>query len=149
MMEVILLKDVKGQGKKGEVIRVSDGYARNFLLPKGYAVMATEQGKKRISQQNAMMLRKRQTEEAKAREQAERIASLKVELKVKAGENGKLFGSVTAKDIAEGLKDQYGITVDKKKIVLPEPIKNTGEFKVEVKVYPEISTMLEVIIGQE
>ena len=113
-MEVILLKDVKGQGKKGEVIRVSDGYARNFLLPKGYAVMATEQGKKRISQQNAMMLRKRQTEEAKAREQAERIASLKVELKVKAGENGKLFGSVTAKDIAEGLKDQYGITVDKK-----------------------------------
>ncbi|MGI6702595.1 MAG: 50S ribosomal protein L9 [Clostridia bacterium] len=148
-MEVILLKDVKGQGKKGEVIRVSDGYARNFLLPKGYAVMATEQGKKRISQQNAMMLRKRQTEEAKAREQAERIASLKVELKVKAGENGKLFGSVTAKDIAEGLKDQYGITVDKKKIVLPEPIKNTGEFKVEVKVYPEISTMLEVIIGQE
>jgi large subunit ribosomal protein L9 len=149
VMEVILLKDVKGQGKKGEVIRVSDGYARNFLLPKGYAVMATEQGKKRISQQNAMMLRKRQTEEAKAREQAERIASLKVELKVKAGENGKLFGSVTAKDIAEGLKDQYGITVDKKKIVLPEPIKNTGEFKVEVKVYPEISTMLEVIIGQE
>lgn len=149
MMEVILLKDVKGQGKKGEVIKVSNGYARNFLLPKGYAVMATEKGKKNISEQNAMMRKKRQTEEAMAKERAEKISSLKVELMVKAGENGKLFGSVTGKDIAEGLKAQHGIKVDKKKVVLPEPIKNTGEFKVEIKVYPEISAMLEVIIAQE
>jgi large subunit ribosomal protein L9 len=149
MMEVILLKDVKGQGKKGEVIKVSNGYARNFLLPKGYAVMATEKGKKKISEQNAMMRKKMQTEEAMAKERAEKISSLKVELMVKAGENGKLFGSVTGKDIAEGLKAQHGIKVDKKKVVLPEPIKNTGEFKVEIKVYPEISAMLEVIIAQE
>ncbi|MDD2572907.1 MAG: 50S ribosomal protein L9 [Bacillota bacterium] len=148
-MEVILLKDVKGQGKKGEVIKVSNGYARNFLLPKGYAVMATEKGKKKISEQNAMMRKKMQTEEAMAKERAEKISSLKVELMVKAGENGKLFGSVTGKDIAEGLKAQHGIKVDKKKVVLPEPIKNTGEFKVEIKVYPEISAMLEVIIAQE
>ena len=148
-MEVILLKDVKGQGKKGEVVKVSDGYARNFLLPKGYAVQATEQGKKRLHEQNAMMQRKRQTEEENAKKQAEKISAVAVDLKVKAGENGKLFGSVTGKDISEALEKQHGIKVDKKKIVLPEPIKNIGEYQVEIKVYPEISAQLKVIIKQQ
>lgn len=148
-MEVILLKDVKGQGKKGEVVKVSDGYARNFLLPKGYAVQATEQGKMKLREQNAIMQRKRQTEEERAKKQAEKISTVTVEFQVKAGENGKLFGSVTGKDISEALEKQHGIVVDKKKIVLPEPIKNIGEFQVEIKVYPEISAKLKVIIKQQ
>ena len=148
-MEIILLKDVKGQGKKGEVIRVSDGYARNFLLPKGFAMQATEGGKKRIREQNAQLQKKLQSEAEKAERLAERISQAGVRLKMKAGEKGKLFGSVTGKDIAEALKKQYGITVDKKKIVLPEPIKNTGEFLVEIKVYTEISAKLGVEIIAE
>ncbi|MGI6697790.1 MAG: 50S ribosomal protein L9 [Clostridiales bacterium] len=148
-MEVILLKDVKGQGKKGEVVKVSDGYARNFLIPKGYAVEATEQGKKRLREQNAIMQRKRQTEEENAKKRAEKISASSVEFEVKAGENGKLFGSITAKDISEALEKQHGIKVDKKKIVLPEPIKNIGEYKVEIKVYPEISAQLGVVIKQQ
>jgi large subunit ribosomal protein L9 len=148
-MEVILLKDVKGQGKKGEVIRVSDGYARNFLLPKGFAMQATEGGKKRIREQNAQLQKKLQSEAEKAERLAERISQAGVRLKMKAGEKGKLFGSVTGKDIAEALKKQHGITVDKKKIVLPEPIKNTGEFLVEIKVYTEISAKLGVEIIAE
>ena len=148
-MEIILLKDVKGQGKKGEVIRVSDGYARNFLLPKGFAMQATEGGKKRIREQNAQLQKKLQSEAEKAERLAERISQAGVRLKMKAGEKGKLFGSVTGKDIAEALKKQHGITVDKKKIVLPEPIKNTGEFLVEIKVYTEISAKLGVEIIAE
>lgn len=148
-MEVILLKDVKGQGKKGQVIKVSDGYARNFLLPKSLAVQATEGGKKKVREQNARLQRKLQNETERAKKMAQKISEVKVELKVKAGENGKLFGSVTGKDISEGLKKQHGITVDKKKIVLPEPIKNVGEFKVDVKVYTEIIAELNVIITAE
>ena len=148
-MEVILLKDVKGQGKKGEVVKVSDGYARNFLIPKGYAVEATEQGKKRLREQNAIMQRKRQTEEENAKKRAEKISASSVEFEVKAGENGKLFGSITAKDISEALEKQHGIKVDKKKIVLPEPIKNIGEYQVEIKVYPENSAQLKVFVKQQ
>jgi large subunit ribosomal protein L9 len=148
-MEVILLKDVKGQGKKGDVVKVSDGYARNFLLPKGYAVQATEQGKKKLREQNAIMQRKRQAEEENAKTQAEKISTAAVEFEVKAGENGKLFGSITGKDISEALEKQHGIKVDKKKIALPEPIKNIGEYQVEIKVYPEISAQLKVIIKQQ
>lgn len=148
-MEVILLKDLAGKGKEGEIIRVSDGYARNYLLPRGYAVQATEKGKKKAKEQKDIMYRKKQAEEAMAKEKAEKISSLKVELKVKAGEKGKLFGSVTTKDIAAALKDQHDINIDRKKIVLPEPLKSIGEFKVEIKVYPEISALLEVIIMRE
>ncbi len=148
-MEVILLKDVKGQGKKGDVVKVSDGYARNFLLPKGYAVQATEQGKKKLREQNAIMQRKRQAEEENAKKQAERISTVAVEFEVKAGKNGKLFGSITGKDISEALEKQHGIKADKKKIALPEPIKNIGEYQVEIKVYPEISAQLKVIIKQQ
>jgi large subunit ribosomal protein L9 len=148
-MEVILLRDVKGQGKEGEVIKVSDGYARNFLLPKGYAILATEGGKKKIKEQTARLLQKRQSEKEKATRLARRISDVKVELKVKAGENGKLFGSVTGKDIAEALEKQHKITVDKKKIVMPEPIKNIGDFEVEIKIYPEVTARLTVGISAE
>ncbi len=148
-MEIILLKDVKGQGKKGDVIKVSPGYARNFLMPRGYAMPATEKDKRKLKEQNAAIHRKEQAERARAKKEAEKISDLKVELKVKAGERGKLFGSVTAKDIAAGLEEQHGIKVNRKKIVLSEPLKNIGEFKIEIKVYPEISALLEVILVQE
>lgn len=148
-MEVILLKDVKGQGKKGDIIKVSDGYARNFLIPRGIAIEATEGSKKKLKEEKAARERKRQQELKEARKLSERISSLKVALRVKAGEKGKLFGSVTAKDIAEALEKQHGIKIDKKKIVLDEPIKNTGEFEVEVKVYREISAGLKVEIKAE
>lgn len=148
-MEIILLKDVKGQGKKGDVIRVKAGYARNFLMPKGYAMPATAKDKRMLKEQDAIRQRKEQAEAAEAKKEAERISSLKVELKVKAGETGKLFGSVTGKDIAAALEAQHGIKIDRKKIVLPEPLKNIGKFKIEIKIYPEISALLEVIIVQE
>lgn len=148
-MEVILLKDVKGQGKKGDIIKVSDGYARNFLIPRGIAIEATEGSKKKLKEEKAARERKRQQELKEARKLSDRISSLKVALRVKAGEKGKLFGSVTAKDIAEALEKQHGIKIDKKKIVLDEPIKNTGEFEVEVKVYREISAGLKVEIKAE
>ncbi len=148
-MEIILLKDVKGQGKKGDVIRVKAGYARNFLMPKGYAMPATTKDKRMLKEQDAIRQRKEQAEAAEAKKEAERISSLKVELKVKAGETGKLFGSVTGKDIAAALEAQHGIKIDRKKIVLPEPLKNIGKFKIEIKIYPEISALLEVIIVQE
>jgi large subunit ribosomal protein L9 len=95
------------------------------------------------------MQRKRQAEEENAKKQAEKISASSVKFEVKAGENGKLFGSITGKDISEALEKQHGIKVDKKKIVLPEPIKNIGEYQVEIKVYPEISAKLKVIIKQQ
>lgn len=149
MMEVILIKDVKGQGKKGDIIKVSDGYARNFLLPKGYAIEATEGSKKKLKQEKALQQRKKQQEIEKAQKLSDKISRMEVVLKVKAGENGKLFGSVTGKDIADALAKQHGIQIDKKKIVLENPIKNIGEFKVEIKVYPEISAELKVAIKEE
>lgn len=148
-MEVILVKDVKGQGKKGDVVKVSDGYARNFLLPKGYAIEATEGSKRKLKEEKTQLQKKQQQEKDKAKKLADKISALEVNLKVKAGDNGKLFGSVTGKDIAEALKKQHGIEADKKRIALDEPIKNTGEFIVEVKVYPEVSAQLKVVIKEE
>lgn len=148
-MEVILIKDVKGQGKAGDIVKVSDGYARNFLLPRGYAIEATEGSKKRLKDEKAGMMKKKEIETAKARGLAERVSSLEVVLRVKAGENGKLFGSITAKDIAEALNQTHGISVDKKKVVLDEPIKNIGQSLIEIKIYPGISAKLKVTVTEE
>lgn len=148
-MEVILLKDVKGQGKKGDIVKVSNGYARNFLIPKGLAVEATEGGKKKVEEIKAAQKRKEQQQRNKAKKLCEKLSGLKVILKVKAGEKGKLFGSITGKDIAEGLEKQHGIKIDKKKIILDEPIKNIGVYKVPIKIYPEISAELEVETKEE
>jgi len=144
-----LLKDVKGQGKKGDIVKVSNGYARNFLIPGGLAVKATETGKRKVKEQNDAQKRKEIQQRSKAEKLRDKLSSLKVVLKVKAGEKGKLFGSVTGKDIAGALEKQHGIKIDKKKIVLNESIKNIGIFKVEIKVYPEISAELEVEIEGE
>lgn len=145
-MIVILNKDIKGTGKAGDVVKVSDGYARNMLIPKGWATEATEGNVRSLEKQKALAAEKKAEEKAAAQAQAEKIKELSVTIKTKAGDGGKIFGSITSKDIAEALKDQHKITVDKKKIQLANPVKMTGEMEVAIKLYPEVSTTLKVII---
>ncbi len=148
-MIVILNRDVKGTGKAGDVVKVSDGYARNMLLPRGYAVEATEGNIRSLEKQKAIAEEKRAEEKAAAKELAEKIGGLGVKIATKAGEGGKIFGSITSKDIADALKAQHNITVDKKKILLDGPIKQTGELTVEIKLYTEITAKLAVNIVAE
>ena len=148
-MIVILNRDVKGTGKAGDVVKVSDGYARNMLLPKGYATEATDGNIRNLEKQKAIAAEKKAEEKAAAQELGEKIAKLAVEIKTKAGKGGKIFGSITSKDIADALKEQHNITVDKKKIQLDGTIKQTGEVTVEIKLYPEVSTKLKVNIEAE
>lgn len=145
-MKVILKADVKGLGKKGDIVNASDGYARNFLFPKGVAAEATEGNLRAQEAFKAKEAKKKAEEAESARELAKKISSLSIELGVKTGENGKLFGSITSKDIAEELKKQHGIDIDKKKFVLDEAIKTAGQYSIEVKVYPEITAKLKVTI---
>ncbi len=148
-MIVILNRDVKGTGKAGEVVKVSDGYARNMLLPKGYATEATEGNIRSLEKQKAIAAEKKAEEKAAAQALAEKLQGVTVKIPAKAGENGKVFGSITSKDIAEKLQEQYKITVDKKKIQLDGPIKQTGSVTVDVKLYPEVSGKLNVEITAE
>ncbi len=148
-MIVILNRDVKGTGKAGEVVKVSDGYARNLLLPKGYATEATEGNIRSLEKQKAIAAEKKAEEKAAAQALAEKLRGVTVKIQAKAGENGKVFGSITSKDIAERLQEQYKITVDKKKIQLDGPIKQTGSVTVDVKLYPEVSGKLNVEITAE
>ncbi len=148
-MIVILNRDVKGTGKAGEVVKVSDGYARNLLLPKGYATEATEGNIRSLEKQKAIAAEKKAEEKAAAQALAEKLRGVTVKIQAKAGENGKVFGSITSKDIAERLQEQYKITVDKKKIQLDGPIKQTGNVTVDVKLYPEVSGKLNVEITAE
>jgi len=146
-MIVILLKDLKGTGKAGDVVKVSDGYARNLLIPKGVAREATEGNVRSLEKQKALAAQKEEENRSKAMEAAERINTLTVQIVTKGGEGGRLFGSITSKDIADALKEQHQIEVDKKKIVLDSPIKVAGETDVLVKVYPEISGKLHVVVS--
>ncbi len=148
-MIVILNKDVKGTGKAGDVVKVSDGYARNMLIPKGLATEATQGNIRHLEKQKAIAAEKKAEEKAAAKEQAEKIGNLTVTIKTKAGDGGKIFGSITSKDIAEGLKSQHGIEVDKKKIQLSSPIKQTGEMSVDIKLYSEVSAELKVKVEAE
>lgn len=137
-MKVILTQDVKAQGKKGDLINVSDGYANNFLIKKGLAVVATNQAINELEGKKDAEQFKRNQEELKAKNIADRLKDIKISLKAKAGAEGKLFGSITSKDIADALKSQYNITVDKRKIDLPEGIKNCGIREVNVTLYPKV-----------
>ena len=143
-MIVILNRDVKGTGKAGDVVKVSDGYARNMLLPRGYATEATEGNIRSLEKQKAVLAEKKAAEKQAAQELAEKINATEVVIKTKAGENGKIFGSITSKDIADALKEQKKITVDKKKIQLDNPIKGIGEMTVNIKLYPEVTAKLKV-----
>lgn len=147
-MKVILLQDVKGQGKKGEVVDVNEGYARNFLIKKGLAEIAT------ASKLNDISMKKsaadfHKAEEVKAtRELAKTISGKTFTVKIKAGQNGKVFGSVTAANIADALS-AAGYSVDKKKIVVPNPIKNTGTYEIELKLLEGISAKIKVLVEAE
>jgi large subunit ribosomal protein L9 len=148
-MKVILLKDVKGLGKAGSVVNASDGHARNYLIPRGLAKEATEGGLKSLELQKAAEEKRKREELAKAKALADKISSLTVKLKGKAGEGGKLFGSITSKDVAEAMEKQHNIKIDKRKIQMDSPIKELGVSTVEVKVYPEVSAKLKVEVAAE
>ncbi len=145
-MKVIFLQDVKGQGKKGEIKEVSDGYARNFLLARKLAVEANNSNLNDIrGKKEADAFHKGQElEQAKALK--EKLDGMRVKLIAKAGENGKLFGSITNKDVAEALKMQQHVVIDKKKFHMPEGIKQVGATKVEVRIYPEVVATLTVVV---
>ena len=143
-MKVIFLQDVKGSGKKGEVKNVADGYARNMLLPKGYAVEATAQNMSKLQGQQSSAQHKIDLEIQAAKEAAAKINGKKVSIKAKAGSNGKLFGSVTAGNVADAISEQLEVKVDKKKIVLSADIKNFGSYTAVVKLYNGISETIDV-----
>jgi len=148
-MKVILKQDVKGLGKKDEMCEVSDGYARNYLLPRGLAVEANAAAINEMNIKKEAEKARKGKELAKARELAAKIGTLTVVIKAKAGENGKLFGSITSKEIADKLKSEYNIEVDKRKIQLQDALKSLGTFELDVKLYPEVSAKLKVKIEQE
>lgn len=147
-MKVILLKDVKSVGKKGDIINASDGYARNYLIPKGIAQEATDSNVHILNNKKETERRQKLAEIEAAQKLAESLKGKEISISVKTGENGKLFGSITGKDIAEELNKKYKVKVDKKKIIL-DNIKQIGTYDVEVKLYPEISTKIKVIIAEK
>ena len=142
-MKVILTQDVKSQGKKGELINVSEGYARNFLFPKKLAVEANAQAMNELKNREASIQFKHDTDLANAKQTAEKLNGFTVTI-VSGGNEGRLYGSVTSKEIAEQLKAQQGIEIDKRKIVMPDPIKTYGTYKYDVKLFPEVVGKLTV-----
>ncbi|MDD6483213.1 MAG: 50S ribosomal protein L9 [Clostridiales bacterium] len=147
-MQVILTQDVKGQGKKGQMVKVSDGYARNYLLPKGLAKEATKSNINVMKGKAESLEYKIKTEKEEAQAIVEKMKEITVKLSAKAGANGKLFGSITSKDVSEALTMQHHIKLDKKKFVMPDGIKTLGTTEVEVKVYTGISGKLKVEVEQ-
>lgn len=148
-MKVILLKDIKGTGKKGDIINASDGHARNFLFPRKLAKPATDGNVSALSHQQASADKKKAEELAAAKELAKKIESLELKFKTQAGDGGRLFGSITSKEIVAKLKKEHNIDVDKKKLVMDGPIKLLGTEELKVKVYPTVSAKLKVIVEGE
>ncbi|MDF9407046.1 50S ribosomal protein L9 [Pelotomaculum isophthalicicum JI] len=148
-MKVILLKDVAGQGKRGDVINVAEGYARNYLFPRGLAGEASKGRMKEMAdRRQATEVKERKIEQA-ARELAKRLNNLTVVVKTKTGEAGKLFGSVNNKDVADALADQHKIELDKKKLVIKEPIKQLGSYPVAAKLHPVVQAEILVeVVGE-
>ena len=148
-MKVVLLQEVKKLGKKGEILEVAEGYARNFLLPKKLAAAATADTLNQLQQQKAAVAdrQKRQLEEAKLL--ASQLAKIEVKVAAKAGEGGKLFGAVTTKDVADAAKAQHGLELDRRKMDIPEPIKNLGPAAVVLKLHPEVTTEIKIqVVGE-
>lgn len=137
-MKVILKADIKGVGKKDQVINASDGYARNFLFPKKLAVEANNENMSKLNAKNQSKAYQKEQEKIEAEKIADKMSKILLKIEVKAGENGKIFGGVSSKEIAENLEEKYGIKVDKKKIELKEPIKTLGVFTIEIKLFEDI-----------
>ncbi|NLM36409.1 MAG: 50S ribosomal protein L9 [Clostridiales bacterium] len=145
-MKVILLQDVKNMGKKGDVVNASDGYARNYLFPKKLAQEATPENLHIINQKKENERKKKLEEIEAAQALAEKLKGKEIKITVKSGDNGRLFGAITNKDIADNIKKQYGVDIDKKKVVV-DTIKQTGVYDVELKLYAEVSTKMKVVIS--
>jgi large subunit ribosomal protein L9 len=147
-MEVILREDIDNLGTRGQVVKVAAGYARNFLLPKKLAVTATDSNKKIIEQERQAYLRKEAKLEGEAQELSKLMTGVTLTFRQKAGENDQLFGSVTSKDVADGLAAK-GFTVDRRKIQLDDPIKSLGEFKVPVRLHKDVTAEVTVVVAKE
>ena len=147
-MKVILQQDVKGQGKKGQLVEVSEGYARNFLLPRKLAIVATTDAINTMNLKEKARKAEEARQKAEAQATAEKLKELQVKLTAKAGNGGKLFGAVTTKEISEGLKKQYSIDIPKQKLVLDEPIKAFGTYQVKAKLGFEISGQVTVTVTE-
>ena len=147
-MKVILQQDVKGQGKKGQLIEASDGYARNFLLPRKLAVEATADNLNTMKLQEKAKKAKEAAEKAEAEAIAAKLKTITVTIPAKAGNGGKIFGSITTKEVAERLQKDHGITVDKRKIQLSDPIRAYGKYDLTVKLYADITGNIHVLVCQ-
>jgi len=147
-MEIILREDVQNLGKTGDVVKVKDGYARNYLLPKGLAYPATAANKQRIHYEAERLAKQRAAEKASAEGEAARLAEVRLTFTVKVGEEDKLYGSVTASDIQRKL-EELGIHIDKRKVDLPEPIRALGEFRVGIKIHPDVRPEIGISVVKE
>ena len=143
-MKVILLKDVRGTGRANDIVEVNDGYARNFLLPKGFAQEATAANVNRSNQQRSLQVHRKNMERSEAQALCRQLEGLQVQISAKAGKDGRLFGSVTASDIADALKKQHRVEVDKKRIELDAPLKQAGKTQVAVRVYADMTANITV-----
>ncbi|MBR2743683.1 MAG: 50S ribosomal protein L9 [Clostridia bacterium] len=148
-MKVILLDNIKGVGKKDEIINASDGYARNFLFPKKLAVEANNENLSKLKAKQQSVQYKKDVDKENAQKLAVQLDGITLTIKVKAGENGKIFGGVTSKEISEELKKQNQLDIDKKKIVLSENIKNIGSFDINIKLYEGVTGKLKVKVVSE
>ena len=148
-MKVVLLADVPSQGKKGALIDVSDGYARNFLFPKKLAQKADAKILNEIAGQEKARLHRVEVEKAAAAEISEKLKTITVKVTAAAGENSKLYGAVTSKEIATALEAQHGITIDRRKIELDEPIKSFGTYQIPVKLYTEIAGTINLVVKED
>ncbi len=143
-MEVILIQDVKALGKKGEIVKVNDGYARNYILPKKLGLEATKQNLNDLMNQKAAQEKKQRELLAEAQAYAGKLEEIAIKVTIKAGEGGKTFGSVSTKEITAALKEQFGLDLDKKKLLLADPIRNAGSYTVAVKLHPQVTAEMKV-----
>ena len=148
-MKVLLLEDVKGQGKKGDIVKVSDGYAKNYLIPRKLAREATDSVMKELQAKEESRLHKIEVESAEAKALADKIGSLTVVIRQQAGAGGKFYGSVTAKEVSEELKKQHDIDLDKRKITVAEPIKAFGRYELDVKYYQDVTGKINLIVTEK
>ena len=148
-MKVILLKDIKGTGKKDQIIEASDGYARNFLLPRKLAIPADNQSMTELRNKEASRQHKIDTDRAAAQEIAKKLTAIVVKIKVGSSADGRLYGSGTTKEIAERLEKDFGITVDKRKITLSDPIKAYGTYTLDVRLYTDVAGKINVVVAEQ
>ncbi|MDD2401936.1 MAG: 50S ribosomal protein L9 [Clostridia bacterium] len=143
-MKVILTKDIKGTGKKGDIINAAEGFARNHLIPKGLALMATEGNLRDLNNKKEIQDKRKEKEYKSAQDLKKRLGKVSISIPVKIGEGGRLFGSITNKDVSEMLESKEGISIDKRKIELESSIKNLGTYSVSIKLHPEVSATIQL-----